>query len=157
MLSKVKERVSKKSKPERNIALYIDGPNLLRKEFKLDLDKLRKKLEKYGRIIIAKVFLNQFASEKLIEAVASQGFEPVIEMGGEKNEQKSDVDASMGATIMEGVFNPNVDVVAIATRDADFMPVVLKVKEYGKKVIVIGTNPGFSVALRNAADYVEEL
>ncbi len=147
----------KKAVQEKNIALYVDGPNLLRSEFKIDLEKMRKKLEKYGRIMIAKVFLNQFASEKLIEAVASQGFEPIIEVGGKKNEQKSDVDATMGASIMEGVFNPKVDLITIATRDADFMPVVLKVKEHGKKVIVIGINPGFSVALKNVADYVEDL
>ena len=155
MLGIVKNKVSKKS--QENIALYIDGPNLLRKEFNMDIEKLRRKLEKYGRLIVAKVFLNQFASEKLIEAVASQGFEPIIEMGGEKNEQKSDVDATMGASVMEGVFNPNVDIIAIATRDADFMPVALKAKEYGKKVIVIGTNPGFSTALKNSADFVETL
>ena len=142
---------------EKNIALYVDGPNLLRSEFKVDLNRMKRKVEKYGRIMIAKVFLNQFASEKLIEAVASQGFEPIIEVGGEKNEQKSDVDATMGASIMEGVFNPGVDIVAIATRDADFMPVVLKVKEHGKKVVVIGLNPGFSISLRNVADFVEDL
>ncbi len=146
-----------RKEPEKNIALYVDGPNLLRSEFKVDLDKLRKKLSKYGRIMIAEVFLNQFASEKLIEAVASQGFEPIIEMGGEKNEQKSDVDATMGASIMEGVFNPKVDIIAIATRDADFMPVVMKAKKYGKKVVVLGVNQGFSVALKNVADYVEFL
>lgn len=144
-------------KSEKNLALYVDGPNLLRSEFNIDLDKMRKKVMKYGRIMIAKVFLNQFASEKLIEAVASQGFEPIIEVGGEKNEQKSDIDATMGATIMEGVFNPNVDVIAIATRDSDFMPVVLKAKEHGKKVVVIGINPGFSIALKNVADFVEDL
>ena len=147
----------RKEEKEKNIALYVDGPNLLRSEFKLDLDKMRRKINKYGRIMIAKVFMNQFASEKLIEAVASQGFEPVIEVGGERNEQKSDVDATMGASIMEGVFNPNVDIIAIATRDADFMPVVLKVKKHGKKVVVMGLNPGFSIALKNVADYVEDL
>ncbi|UCG95829.1 MAG: TIGR00288 family NYN domain-containing protein [archaeon] len=147
----------KRQPKEKNVALYVDGPNLLRSEFKIDLDKMRRKVNKYGRVMIAKVFLNQFASEKLIEAVASQGFEPIIEVGGEKNEQKSDVDATMAASVMEGVFNPNVDVIAIATRDADFMPVVLKVKEHGKEVIVIGINPGFSISLKNVADYVEDL
>ncbi len=151
------EKIMKGKNEEKSIALYVDGPNLLRNEFNIDLEKMRKKLNKYGRIIIAKVFLNQFASEKLIEAVASQGFEPIIEVGGKKNEQKSDVDATMGASVMEGVFNPNVDIVAIATRDADFMPVVLKVKKHGKKVVVVAINKGFSVSLKNVADYVEYL
>jgi uncharacterized protein (TIGR00288 family) len=51
----------------------------------------------------------------------------------------------------------NVDVIAIATRDADFLPVVLKAKEYGKKAVVIGVEPGFSISIRNAADFVENL
>jgi uncharacterized protein (TIGR00288 family) len=51
----------------------------------------------------------------------------------------------------------NVDVIAIATRDADFLPVVLKAKEYGKKVVVLGVEPGFSISIRNAADFVENL
>jgi uncharacterized protein (TIGR00288 family) len=48
-------------------------------------------------------------------------------------------------------------VIAIATRDADFLPLVQKAKEYGKKVVVLGSEPGFSSSLQNAADYVEIL
>ena len=82
VLEKVRGKTSKKG--EKRVGLFVDGPNILRKQFEVDLDKLRKKVSDYGRISNAKVFLNQFASEKLIEAVASQGFEPVISLGGEQ-------------------------------------------------------------------------
>lgn len=156
VLEQVKNKVKKQKK--KDLALFVDGPNIIRKEFNIDLDKLREKVEKYGRIAVAKVFLNQFASEKLIEAVANQGFEPVIALGGEmkESEDKSDVDVSMAASIMESVFSP-IEVVAIVTRDADFLTVVQKAKQRGKEVVVIGMEPGFSTALKNAADHVEKL
>ena len=144
-------------KGEKSVALYVDGPNLLRKELNTDLETLRNTVKKYGRLVVAKVFLNQFTPQKMIEAVANQGWEPVVVMAGAAREEKSDVDAMMGASIMEGVFDERIDVIAVATRDADFTPVVLKAKAYGKETVVIGTEPAFSVALRNAADHVEDL
>ncbi|MFB6076205.1 MAG: NYN domain-containing protein, partial [Candidatus Aenigmatarchaeota archaeon] len=67
VLDKVKEKV-KRGKKNR-VGLFVDGPNIIRKEFNINLDKLRERVEGYGRIAIGKVFLNQFASEKLIEAI----------------------------------------------------------------------------------------
>ncbi|QQG39432.1 MAG: NYN domain-containing protein [Candidatus Aenigmatarchaeota archaeon] len=146
-----------KTRSQKNVALYVDGPNLLRKELSTDLNALRETVKKYGRLVTAKVFLNQFTPQKMIEAVANQGWEPVVVMAGAAREEKSDVDAMMGASIMEGVLDAKVDVIVVATRDADFTPVVLKAKAYGKETVVIGAEPSFSVALRNAADHVETL
>ena len=115
---------------------------------------LRKCLEKHGRIMIGKVFLNQFASEKLIEAVANQGLEPSVVLAGET---ESDVDVAVAVDAVKAAYNDEVDVVAIASRDADYLPAVQVAKENGKKVIVIGAEPGFSKALQRAADSVELL
>ena len=142
------------SKPR--IALLIDGPNLLRKEFSIDLNKFRSKTTEHGRIAIARVFLNQFAPVKLVEAVTNQGFEPVIGMGGTKEDQ-TDVDVYMSVAAMDAAYNKNIDVIVLGTRDADFLPVVQRVKEMGKKVIVMGQNPGFSKGLQRAADVVIDL
>ncbi len=142
------------SKPR--IALLIDGPNLLRKEFSIDLSKFRSKTMEHGRLVIARVFLNQFAPVKLVEAVTNQGFEPVIGMGGTKEDQ-TDVDVYMSVAAMDAAYNKNIDVIVLGTRDADFLPVVQRVKEMGKKVIVMGQNPGFSIGLQRAADVVIDL
>jgi uncharacterized protein (TIGR00288 family) len=149
-----KTRKTHVSRP--NVAIFIDGPNLLRKEFSIDLREVKKRASKYGRIAIAKVFLNQFAPEKLIEAIINEGFEPIITLA-EAEEEKSDVDVSLAIAAMETIFTKDVDVIAIATRDADFLPLVQKAKEYGKRVVVLGSEPGFSSSLQNAADYVEIL
>ncbi|MHA1743921.1 MAG: NYN domain-containing protein [Candidatus Heimdallarchaeota archaeon] len=138
------------------VALFVDGPNMLRKEFMIDLRELKKRVHKYGRLIISKVFLNQFAPEKLIEAIINEGFEVVMVLA-EQEEESNDVDVTMSVSAIETLLTKDIDVIAIATRDTDFLPVIQKAKEYGKRVVVLGAEPGFSASLRNAADYVENL
>ncbi len=141
-------------KKEARVALFVDGPNLLRKEFSIDLRELKRRAKKYGRIAIAKVFINQFAPEKLIEAIINEGFECVMVLA---EKEESDVDVSLAVAAVEAIFTKDVDVIALATRDADFLPVIQKAKEYGKKAIVIAPEPGFSSGLKNTADKVEKL
>jgi len=76
----------------------------------------------------------------------NQGFEPIIVAG--------DTDVRIAIEAMELIYNSDVDIIAIATRDADFLPIISEAKRKGKETIVIGIEPGFSVALQNAADYV---
>ncbi len=152
VLEKFKDKVSS----EPGVAVFIDGPNVIRKEFDLDLDALREEIEMFGNIKVGKVFLNQYASEKLIEAIVSQGFEASLGLGGEKD-RESDVDVYMATNAMEAVHNEAIDVVVLVTRDADFLPVIQKAKEHGKETVVIGMDPGFSTALQNAADKVIEI
>jgi len=135
------------------IALFVDGPNMIRKEFSIDMKELRRRVEKYGRIVIGKVFLNQFASEKLIEAVANEGFESVIALGDP--EQKTDVDVAVAVHAMEAVYNPDINVIALASRDADFLALIQKAKEKGKIVVLIGAASGLATSLKHAADHVE--
>ncbi len=127
---------------------------MIRKEFNTDLGEVRERAKKYGRVIAGKVFLNQFASEKLIEAVSSQGFEPLIALGVEKDQ---DIDVYMAAEAMEAAYSKDIDVIVLVTRDTDFLPVIQKAKKRGKETVVMGSEPGFSIALRNAADHVEDL
>lgn len=128
------------------MALLIDGPNMLRKEFNVDLDKVRDALDEFGDIVVGRVYLNQYASDKLIEAIANQGFEPRISAG--------DVDVEMAVDGTELIFNKNIDTIVYMTRDADFLPAIRKAKERGKQIIVVGAEPGFSTAIQNIADHV---
>lgn len=150
-LEKIKKGFGEKPK----VAFFVDGPNMIRKEFNLDLKDLRKRVEKYGRIVIGKVFLNQFASEKLIEAVANEGFESVMALGDP--EQKTDVDVAITVHAMEAVESPEIGVIALATRDADFLPLIQKIKESGKIALLVTVESGLAVSLRHASDYVELL
>jgi uncharacterized protein (TIGR00288 family) len=148
---------TRRRQPDKRIALFVDGPNMLRKEFMIDLRELKKRVRKYGRIVVSRVYLNQFAPEKLIEAIINEGFETIIVLA-EQEAQKDDVDVTMAVAAVEAAMvKQDIDIVAIATRDADFLPVVQKIKEYGKDSVVVGAEPGFSSSLQNAADHVENL
>ncbi|MDK2795220.1 MAG: hypothetical protein PWQ22_454 [Archaeoglobaceae archaeon] len=144
-IQKIKEYLSKKkSTSTKKIGVLVDGPNMLRKEFNTNLKEIREMLAEYGDIKIAKVFLNQYATDKLVEAIENQGFEPVVTSG--------DVDVRMAVEAMELIYNESIDVIALVTRDADFKAVLMKAMEMGKETIIVGAEPGFSTALKNSAD-----
>ena len=137
------------------VAFFIDGPNMIRKEFNIDLRELKRRVEKYGRIVIGKVFLNQFASEKLIEAVANEGFESVMALGDP--EQKTDVDVAIAVHAMDAIQNSDIEIIALASRDADFLPLIQKAKEKGKITVLVSVESGLAVSLKHASDHVELL
>jgi uncharacterized protein (TIGR00288 family) len=137
-------------KKEDHVAIFLDSPNIIRKEFSVDLKKIMEMARKRGNVRVAKAFLNQYASEKLIEALANQGFEPVVSIS-------ADIDLDMAVEAMEAVHNPEIDTIILVTRDSDYLPVMRKAKEYGKTTGVFAVNSAFSIALRNSADFVELL
>ncbi|MFA4701585.1 TIGR00288 family NYN domain-containing protein [Pyrococcus kukulkanii] len=130
----------------KRIALLVDGPNILRKDLGIHLEDIVEALSKLGNIRVAKVILNQYAPQSLIEAVSNQGFEPVIVAG--------EIGVKLAVEAMREVYNPNIDMIALATRNTEFVPIILKAKEKGKETAIIGVEPGLSSALKHAADYV---
>jgi uncharacterized protein (TIGR00288 family) len=143
----VQKKISKVIAPkQKNIAVMVDGPNILRKEFDINLTDIKTVVEKHGTIKIGKVFLNQFASNKLIEAVVNQGFESVITVG--------DVDVAMGVEATEAIFNNTIHTIAFVTRDSDFLPAIVKAKRYGKETIVVLIEESAAAALKNTADVI---
>lgn len=129
-----------------NIAVFVDGPNILRKELNIDLNEISKSLRKHGTVKIGKVFLNQYASNKLIEAVINQGFESIITVG--------DIDVNMAADAVEAIFNPSIHTIAFVTRDSDFLPAIIKARRNGKDTIVMLAEESSAVSLKNNADHV---
>ena len=135
-----------KRKDKMQIALLVDGPNVIRKSLKLDLVQVKKEVQKYGNIRVAKIYLDQYASDKLIEAMVNQGFDTEITTG--------DVDVTMAIEAMEYALKEHIDIVALMTRDSDYIPVLIKSKEHGKRTMIIATDVAFSAALKNTADVV---
>ncbi len=135
-----------KPKKEKNIAVFVDGPNILRKELGIDLEDVKTVLQKHGNIKIAKVFLNQFASNKLVEAVVNQGFESIITVG--------DIDVAMAVAATECCFNQSIHSIAFVTRDSDFLPVIVRAKGRGKETIVVLAEEASAAALKNTADQI---
>src|SRR4030042_1088356 len=100
-------------KRQPQIALFVDGPNIIRKQLNIDLKEIKKKVSEYGNIRMARIYLDQFASDKLIEAMVNQAFEPRITTG--------DVDVTMAVEATEQIVNPEIDIIALMTRDTDFI------------------------------------
>jgi len=145
--TKIKKVVSKKPKRKKNkLAVFVDGPNILRKEFNIDLREVKNALSEFGEIKIAKVFLNQFASNKLVEAVVNEVFESVITVG--------DVDVAMAVEATDAVFNKSIQGIAFVSRDSDFLPALIKAKRYGKETIAVLIEEAAAAALKNTADVV---
>jgi uncharacterized protein (TIGR00288 family) len=134
------------SNGEKRLAVFVDGPNLMRKEFGINLEMIKKEANKFGSIKIGKVYLNQYASNKLVEAVVNEGFEPIV--------TTTDVDVAMACDATETVFNPEIDTIIFATRDSDFLPALIKAKNKGKETIAIMAEEMSASALRNTADKI---
>lgn len=146
LMSFLDQFFGKKKEERKQVVLLIDGPNSIRKEINIDLREVKKEVQKYGDVRIAKVYLDQYASDKLIEAMVNQGFETEITTG--------DVDVTMAVEAMEYIMEKNTDVLALVTRDTDFTPVLRKAKKYGRKALIVVSGSAASVALKNTADVV---
>ena len=130
------------------IALLMDGPNMFRADFK----EIYEKAKEYGRVELREVYLDKHSSPALIESALNNGFRPVIEA-------PEDIDTALTARIMEVACSPRysqINLIAIASRDSDYVPVVNRVKEYEKRILMIGmaTN-GNSTSLKNTVDFFE--
>jgi uncharacterized protein (TIGR00288 family) len=129
--------------PDR-VALFVDGPNVLRSEFDTDLDEVRAAASAMGRPVLTRVYLDEQASPGLIQAAEARGYEVVITSG--------DVDVKLAVDAATTVTDGDCDVLAVASRDTDFKPVLELAARRGCRTLAIapGTH-GRSDALRNAA------
>jgi len=127
-----------------HVALFVDGPNVLRDEFDVDLDDVRAAAEKRGRTTLARLYLDEHATPGLIQAGEARGFEVVVTSG--------DVDVKLATDAAGVAADGDADVVAVASRDTDFKPVLEAAAGRGLRTLAIAPGEyGRSDALRNAA------
>ncbi|MFQ3295603.1 MAG: hypothetical protein ACI9PP_001384 [Halobacteriales archaeon] len=126
------------------IGVFVDGPNVFRDEFDVDLDEVRAIVNENASIVVARVYLDEHATPGLVQAAEAHGFEVVVTSG--------DVDVKLAVDATEQVFSDSIDRLAIVSRDTDFKPFVEKANQAGIKTIAIAPGEhGRSDALRNAA------
>jgi uncharacterized protein (TIGR00288 family) len=127
------------------VALFVDGPNVLREEFDVDLDDVRRAAEAEGPLVATRLYLDEHATPGLIQAAEARGFEVVITSG--------DVDVKLAVDAARFAAENRMSVLAIASRDTDFKPVVETANGYGIRTLAIAPGEfGRSDALRNAAN-----
>ena len=136
---------------EKKVAIIIDGPNLLRKigNKQIKVEDIDQVAEKIGSISSLYILLNHNASNKLIEAMLNSGYSPIVERG--------DIYVRLTMKGIEALNRSKVDVLLIGSRDARVVPLLMAAREKGIETAIVGFDPGFSVALKNVADYAFEL
>jgi len=126
------------------VALYVDGPNVLREEFDVDLAELREAAAAEGRLVVARLYLDDGATSALIRAAEAKGFEVVVTSG--------DVDVRLAVEAAAAAVEGRAGTIAIASRDTDFKPVVELANRNGRRTLAIAPGSyGRSDALRTAA------
>lgn len=127
------------------VGLFVDGPNVLREEFDVDLDELRETAGEHGSLGVVRLYLDEKASAGLIQAGEAHGFDVRITSG--------DVDVKLAVDATAAIQSADLDLLAIATRDIDFKPVIELANQAGVRTLAIapGTH-GRSEALVAAAD-----
>ncbi len=133
---------------KKEVGIVIDGPNLLRKVNgkHVNLKEIIKKAEKMGRISKSVAILTSEAPPSLIKALNNTGFEVIIPPG--------DVHVAIATEVMKMIKKMDIDVIIVGSRDTRCLPILQKIKEEGVISVVMGFEPGFAVALKNAADEV---
>jgi uncharacterized protein (TIGR00288 family) len=130
---------------EGTVGLFVDGPNVFRAEFHADLDDLRDVAASFGRLAVARVYLDADAPADLLRAVEAHGFETVVTSG--------DVDVRLAVESTDAIADRGLDTIAIASRDLDFKPVFEAAKRRGVRTVAIAPGDyGRSSGLVAAAD-----
>ena len=127
------------------VALLVDGPNVFRDEFDVDLADLRAAGESFGRLAVARVYFDVRASSGLIQAAEAHGFAVRVTSG--------DVDVSLAVDGTELVTGGAVDTLVVASRDMDFKPLLEAAARHGLRTVALAPGEhGRSEALTAVAD-----
>jgi uncharacterized protein (TIGR00288 family) len=134
----------KRANRKPRVGVYVDGPNVLREEFTVDLDDVRAAATEYGRLAFARLYVDENATPGLIQAAEARGFEVTTTSG--------DVDVKLAVDATAAAVEADLDVFAVVSRDTDFKPVLEAAAARGLVTLAIAPGEyGRSDALRNAA------
>lgn len=126
------------------VGLVVDGPNVFREEFDVDLDDLRELATAEGRLTFSRLYIDEHAPPNLVRAAEERGFEVVTTSG--------DVDVRLAVDATAAVVAEQVDVLIVVSRDSDFKPVLERAAERGVRTVAVAPGEhGRSDALGNAA------
>lgn len=134
----------RRSESTKRVGLLVDGPNVLRDEFDVDLDDVRAVGDGAGTLVATRLYLDEHATPGLIQAAEARGFEVIITSG--------DVDVKLAIDATELVYTDAIDTLVIVSRDTDFKPVLEKAAKQGIHTVAVAPGTyGRSDALPNAA------
>ena len=135
---------SSRSQTPNRVGLLVDGPNVLRSEFDVDLDDVRAAATEIGQLVVTRLYLDEHATPGLIQAAEAHGFEVIVTSG--------DVDVKLAIDGTDLVTRDAIDTLAVASRDTDFKPLMEAANRAGVRTLAIAPGEhGRSDALAKAA------
>src|ERR1700686_3726760 len=143
-----------------NIAVFVDYDNIeiglkstLRREFdvSIPLDALKER----GDIVAKFAYANWGRQEGAARSMAENAVQMVQRLPSPRGD-KNGGDINLALDALEMAFtHPHVNAFAIVSGDSDFIPLVNKLKEYGKTVFVVGGKAFTSTILQqNCHEFV---
>lgn len=138
--------LTRRSKEGKKVVLLVDGPSMLSEKGGKDvLRDMREIVMEIGDLRVVKVILDQYSTDDFIENVFSQGFEPIVVSG--------ETGVKLSIEAMRYMFKPYIDVIAIASKNPEFLTIFNKAKDLGKETMLISSGD-IDEALSNASDYI---
>jgi len=136
----------------RKVALFIDCENISHKH----IDTIIEELANYGEVNIRKAYgdwknpsLNGW-NEKLFD----YSLEPIHQPPYTTTKNASDI--KMTVDIMKVMCqNNNIDIIALATSDSDFTPLVTEIKSQGIQVVGFGEEKTCNVLQKACSEFIE--
>jgi len=126
------------------VGLFVDGPNVFREEFDVDLDDIREAATAEGRLAVKRLYLDEGAPPELVRAAEARGFEVTVTSG--------DVDVKLAVDATEFVVAGGLETLVVVSRDTDFKPAVEVANRHGLRTVAVAPGEhGRSDALSNAA------
>jgi uncharacterized protein (TIGR00288 family) len=143
-VSRLERLLGRSGEGEPRVGLFVDGPNVFREEFDVDLADLRTVADGEGRRRLTRLYLDEGAPPGLIRAAEAHGFEVVVTSG--------DVDVRLAVDAAAAVADGGLDTLVVASRDTDFKPVVELAAARGLRTVAVAPGAhGRSDALGAAA------
>ena len=149
-------------KDEHGAALFIDHYNILDGCHKVDMpgynyDVLAEVASKAGQMVLGRVYLLIDRSRKeMLHKFFELGIKPVYApeyKTGDDEKRKSLADPMMVCDIMQTLYErPFIKSFVIVSGDKDFIPLIQKIAEHGKRAIVIGVEGSTSYSLIKECD-----
>lgn len=135
----------------RNIAVFIDFENFARQE-QFDAHKLIERLKERGRLIVKKAYADWGRFAKYKRQMLENSIE-LTEMPshGQKGKNSADIKLVVDA-IETAITKPYIDTFVVVSGDSDYTPLISKLREYNKYVIVVGEERAVSELLKGYCD-----
>src|SRR2546428_6383522 len=141
---------------EHSLAVFIDFENLAlgfqgRRE-PFDIARVLERLVEKGKIVAKKAYADWSRFAPYTAPLHEAAIE-LIEIPRRAQTGKNSADIRLCVDAMDLAYSKDhIDTFVVVSGDSDFSPLVSKLKELGKHVIGLGTQPSTSVLLRDNCD-----